>query len=226
MRDKGRRMRFSVASAAGALALVACGSHYDPPAEVAKALAAVPEQVDYNWHVRPILSQNCFRCHGLAASTRKAGLRLDVADSAFGELPESPGKHAIVPGRPGESELIRRITSTDPDERMPPKEAHKVLAPVEIATLLKWIEQGAKYRQHWAYIPPALVQPQASKFESRATGNHRPIRVRAAREGGTRPFSAGGPRDTDQSRHGRPHRPAADAGGSRRVRRGPKPECV
>ena len=145
-------MRFSVASAAGALALVACGSHYDPPAEVAKALAAVPEQVDYNWHVRPILSQNCFRCHGLATSTRKAGLRLDVADSAFGELPESPGKHAIVPGRPGESELIRRITATDPDERMPPKEAHKVLAPVEVATLLKWIEQGAKYRQHWAYI--------------------------------------------------------------------------
>ncbi|HEV7715148.1 MAG TPA: DUF1549 domain-containing protein, partial [Steroidobacteraceae bacterium] len=160
-----------MAAAAGALALVGCGSHYDPPAEVAKALAAVPEQVDYNWHVRPILSQNCFRCHGLATSTRKAGLRLDVADSAYGELPESPGKHAIVPGRPGESELIRRITATDPDERMPPKEAHKVLAPVEVATLLKWIEQGAKYRQHWAYIRPALVEPQTSRFESRAAGN-------------------------------------------------------
>ena len=157
------------AAAAGMLLLAACGSRYVPPPEIADAEAKLPQKIDYNWHVRPILSQNCFRCHGLAASTRKAGLRLDVADSAYGVLPESPGKHAIVPGRPGESELIRRITSTDPDERMPPKEAHKVLSSVEVATLLKWVEQGAEYRQHWAYIPPAFVRPKPSAFEHRAT---------------------------------------------------------
>lgn len=148
-----KRIRASVTAVAGALLLSACGSE---------------EKVDFNWDVRPILSQNCFRCHGLAASTRKAGLRLDVAQNAYGELPESPGKHAIVPGHPEDSELVRRITSQDPDERMPPKEAHKVLSPAEIATLVKWIEQGAEYKQHWAYIRPALVTPPRSKFADRA----------------------------------------------------------
>jgi hypothetical protein len=84
-------------------------------------------------------------------------------------VPEDPDKRAIVPGRPGESELIRRITSTDADERMPPKEAHKVLSSLEVATLVKWIEQGAKYKQHWAYIPPAAVPPSATRFDARAT---------------------------------------------------------
>src|SRR5262245_47102551 len=91
-------------------ALAGC-SHYEPPAEVAKAAASLPAEIDYNWDVRPILSQNCFRCHGLAASTRKAGLRLDLAENAYGKLPEDPDKRAIVPGHPEESELIRRITS-------------------------------------------------------------------------------------------------------------------
>jgi hypothetical protein len=148
--------------------LASCGSHYVPPPEIAQATKALPKTIDYNWDVRPILSQNCFRCHGLATSTRKAGLRLDIADSAYGRLPEDPDKRAIVPGRPEESELIRRITSSDPDERMPPKESHKVLAPVEIAILLRWVEQGARYKQHWAYIPPALVEPAPSKSGSRA----------------------------------------------------------
>ena len=170
MRSRGeaRRLRTSMAAVAGALIVTACGSHYEPPAAVARATATLPEKIDYNWDVRPVLSQNCFRCHGLASSTRKAGLRLDLAANAYGKLPESPDKRAIVPGRPGESELVRRITSEDPDERMPPKEAHKVLTAAEIATLVKWIEQGAEYKQHWAYLPPALVRPQPSKFESRA----------------------------------------------------------
>src|SRR5215471_7917658 len=127
----------AVAAVCLAVLLASCGSQYVPPPEVAEATKALPETIDYNWHVRPILSQNCFRCHGLATSTRKAGLRLDVAENAYGKVPEDPDKRAIVPGRPGESELIQRITSTDPDERMPPKDTHKILSSVEIATLVK-----------------------------------------------------------------------------------------
>src|SRR3954447_17505064 len=126
-----------------ALLLGGCAADYVPPPEVAKAAASLPATIDYNWQVRPILSQNCFRCHGLATSTRKAGLRLDVAESAYAKVPEDLDKRAIVPGKPGESELIRRITTADADERMPPKDTHKVLSPVEVATLVKWIAQGA-----------------------------------------------------------------------------------
>ena len=150
---EARRIRASAAALVAGWLLTACDSE---------------TKVDYNWDVRPILSQNCFRCHGRAASTRKAGLRLDVAQNAYGELPESPGKHAIVPGHPDDSELVRRITSQDPDERMPPKEAHKVLSAAEIATLVKWIEQGAQFKRHWAYITPALVAPKRSAFDNRA----------------------------------------------------------
>ena len=85
------------------------------------------DEIDYNWHVRPILSENCFKCHGPDASSRKAKLRLDVADVATAELPESKGKFAIVPRHSERSELIRRITSRDPDERMPPESTHKTL---------------------------------------------------------------------------------------------------
>ncbi len=154
-----------------ALFLSACGSHYVPPPEVARAIKSLPPKVDYNWDVRPILSQNCFLCHGLANSTRKAGLRLDLAESAYGKLPETPDKRAIVPGRPEESELVRRITETNPEERMPPRETHKVLSPVEVATLVKWVEQGAQYKQHWAYIPPAETKPKESRFDDRAVND-------------------------------------------------------
>src|SRR5262245_48775665 len=94
----------------GVAALVVCGcaSREDP------ALAGLQaEQIDYNWHVRPILSENCFRCHGPDPSSRKAGLRLDDGELAVRELPETPGKFAIVRGDADSSELMRRVTSTD-----------------------------------------------------------------------------------------------------------------
>jgi hypothetical protein len=153
-------------AALSAILLVSCGSHYTPPAEVAAAAKEVREDIDYNWDVRPILAQNCFNCHG--NSTQKSGLRLDIAANAYGELPENRGKHAIVPRWPEKSELIRRITTPDPDEHMPPRESHKVLAPVEIATLLEWIRQGAQYKQHWAYIAPRSVAPRATQFDAKA----------------------------------------------------------
>ena len=151
-----------------ALFLAAC-QHYGGSKDVADASGAViPDKIDYNWDVRPILSQNCFRCHGNAENTRKAGLRLDIADNAYAKLPQNPRKRAIVPGNPGKSELIKRISSTDPDFRMPPKDQHKILSPTEIAIITKWIKQGAHYKQHWAYIPPKEVRPERTKWDGQA----------------------------------------------------------
>ena len=111
------------------------------------ALAQSGSEVGYNSQVRPILSDNCFRCHGFDKGSRKAGLRLDRAEGAL----ESG---AIVPGSLDESEIWRRITSDDPDERMPPPETGKSLSEEEISTIGDWIQEGAEYEAHWAYLPP------------------------------------------------------------------------
>lgn len=111
--------------------------------------------VDYNRDVRPILAKNCFACHGQDDSHRAAGLRLDQRDSALKEL--KTGNFAIVPGKPEESELFRRITTDVPEERMPPEETGNQLTPEQIAILKRWIEQGARYAPHWAFVKP--IQP-------------------------------------------------------------------
>lgn len=108
--------------------------------------------VDFNFEVRPILSDKCFRCHGPDARERKAGLRLDTKESAFGE--SESGLCAIVPGKPDESELVARITSTDESERMPPKSLGRTLTPHEIDTLKRWVAQGAEWQPHWSFRPP------------------------------------------------------------------------
>ena len=94
--------------------LVACA--HDKSGQVADASAAIPDRPDWNWDVRPILSQNCFACHG--QGTQKAGLRLDIQKAAYDPIPEDKNKRAIVPGNPGRSELFHRITSSDADFRM------------------------------------------------------------------------------------------------------------
>ncbi|RMG16037.1 MAG: DUF1553 domain-containing protein [Bacteroidetes bacterium] len=114
----------------------------------------LPEVVDYNMHIRPILSDKCLKCHGPDAAQRKAGLRLDVEGSAKGELQESPGHYAIVPGKLDASELYRRIVSQDTTEQMPPPEARLSLNRREVKLIEKWILQGAEYKKHWAFIPP------------------------------------------------------------------------
>ncbi|HEX6181513.1 MAG TPA: DUF1549 domain-containing protein, partial [Chitinophagaceae bacterium] len=115
----------------------------------------IPETVSYNFHIRPILSDKCFKCHGPDANKRQAGLRLDIADSAFRPLRETKGAFALVPGKPEESELLRRISSTDPDYQMPTPDSHLgALNEYEIALFRKWIKQGAKYESHWAFIAP------------------------------------------------------------------------
>ena len=112
----------------------------------------LPSVVDYNLHVKPILATNCYLCHGPDISSREAGLRLDLRDSAIVAL--ESGETAIVPGAGSESELIRRISSSDPEERMPPEEMKKILSPREIALLKKWIDQGAEWKEHWSLVVP------------------------------------------------------------------------
>jgi cytochrome c553 len=150
--------------------------------EVAAGGAAVPDRPDWNWDVRPILSQNCFSCHGQA--TQKAGLRLDIPEAAYGPIPDDKNKRAIVAGNPRRSELYRRISSTDPDYRMPPKEAHKTLSAREVAVIERWIAQGALYKPHWAYIPPTIVSPEKTRWEAQALNEiDRYVYAKLAKEG-------------------------------------------
>src|SRR5688500_6240646 len=115
----------------------------------------LPETVSYNFHIRPILSDKCFACHGPDANKRQANFRLDIKDSAYAPLKETKGAFAIVPGKPEESEIFRRVSSIDPAYQMPTPESH--LAPLtkhEITLIKKWIQQGGKYERHWAFVAP------------------------------------------------------------------------
>lgn len=112
------------------------------------------ELVSYNYHIRPILSDNCFACHGPDANKQEAGLRLDIAENAYSALKDYPDKFGIVPNNPFESEVFHRITSSDPNELMPPPSSNLKLTEEEISLIKKWIEQGAKYEPHWAFEPP------------------------------------------------------------------------
>ncbi|WP_020533655.1 DUF1553 domain-containing protein [Flexithrix dorotheae] len=129
-----------------------CG--VDKPQEVVEAEKNIPEIIDFNFHVKPILSDRCFACHGPDKNTQKADLRLDNAAGAYAALAEAPDLRAIVPGKPGKSEVYHRIISNDPEKVMPPKESNLTLTPEEIAILTRWIEQGAEYKPHWAFIKP------------------------------------------------------------------------
>ncbi len=126
----------------------------DLPEEVQVAYDELPEAVDFNIHVKPILSDKCFACHGPDLAAQKAGLSLHDPGMAFAGLKESPGKVAIKPGSLHKSELFHRIISEDPEYRMPSEESNLTLTPREKAILIKWIEDGAEYKPHWAFIPP------------------------------------------------------------------------
>lgn len=111
--------------------------------------------ISYNRDIRPVLSDKCFSCHGPDVSKVKAGLRLDLPASAFAELEKNKGHFAIVPGNPERSELIKRVSSNDPAIMMPVPESHLArLTTDEIKLFSKWIEQGAKYEKHWAFVAP------------------------------------------------------------------------
>jgi hypothetical protein len=144
--------------------LVACDEQVELPQEVALALQQVPDQVDYAYHVKPILSDRCFACHGPDQSKQKAGLRLDVAEAALDKVGES-GRRVISPRSPGRSELAHRILSDDPELVMPSPDSHLSLTAQEKATLIRWIEQGAEYKPHWAFSKIQKPEPPKVKNE-------------------------------------------------------------
>ena len=103
--------------------------------------------IQFNRDIRPILSENCFLCHGPDKNRRKAKMRLDVREVAL-------EREAFVPGKPDKSELVRRIHETNPDDLMPPTNTHKTLTPAQKELLTRWIAQGAEYQPHWSFITP------------------------------------------------------------------------
>ncbi len=137
-------------------------------AEVAgKDPLALPEQVSFNEHIQPILSEYCYHCHGPDAGTRKPEkepLRLDIEEEAF-KIRDS-GVPVIIKGKPAESELVQLMKSHDKNEVMPPPESHKVMRPREIALVEKWIEQGAEFEKHWSYEPVVRHESPINKWSS------------------------------------------------------------
>ncbi len=112
------------------------------------------EPISYNTHIRPILSDKCFICHGPDEKQRQAAFRLDTEAGAYAALQDAPGQFGIVPGQPAQSVVYHRITSEDPNEVMPPPASNLALSPAEMKLIKQWIEQGAVYQPHWAFIPP------------------------------------------------------------------------
>ncbi len=116
-------------------------------AEKLNALLARTPKLEYNRDIRPILSENCFACHGVDSAARQGDLRLDQREAAL-------SSKAIVPGKLHESELINRIVTDDADLKMPPAKSHKTISPGQLELLKRWIAQGAEYQAHWSYIAP------------------------------------------------------------------------
>lgn len=121
-----------------------------------QAYDTLPEKVDYNYHIKPILSDRCYTCHGPDAQTRKAGLRLDIESEAFKKL--ESGNHAFVKGNVKKSEAIQRLLSDDPNIMMPPPESELKISEREIALLAKWIEQGSEWKEHWSFLPIEVAE--------------------------------------------------------------------
>lgn len=137
---------------AGILLLAACQP--DLPPTVQSFYQELPKELDFNIHVKPILSDKCYACHGPDKGKIKAGLQLHTAATAYANLAEHPDKKAIVPHRLNQSEMYHRIVSEETETLMPPPEFNVPLTDYEKAVLVKWIENGAEYRPHWAFIKP------------------------------------------------------------------------
>jgi mono/diheme cytochrome c family protein len=125
--------------------------------------AADKSAVDFGRDILPILSDNCFRCHGPDEKARKGKFRLDTREGAFRV---KDGKTVIVPGRSAASELMRRITSRDPEELMPPPDSNRKLAARQVALIRRWIDEGAKWGTHWAFNPIQAPKPPAVQHRS------------------------------------------------------------
>lgn len=147
----------------------------------ALAQAAEPVRVEFNRDIRPILSENCLYCHGQDPKHREAKLRLDQVEEATRDL---GGYAAVVPGKPELSEIIKRLTSDDPEEVMPPPKSNRHVSPAQIALLKRWIAEGAAYQNHWAFLPPQRpVQPEVRDAKWARNGVDRFVLARLDTEG-------------------------------------------
>ncbi len=147
------QLYFLLAIGAGTIWLSACGTTSSPNENERQ----LPTVVDYNFHVKPILSDRCFACHGPDQANQEAGLRLDTPEGAFGALTESEG-HAIVAGDLAQSAVYHRIMASDPDSIMPPPASNLTLTAYEKDVIIRWIEQGAEWKEHWSFTAPELPE--------------------------------------------------------------------
>lgn len=128
------------------------------------APARAAESVDFNFQVRPLLSDRCFACHGPDSRARKAKLRLDTREGLFRSFGD--GTAVVRPGDPAQSELVRRIFADDPDDRMPPPDSHRRLEAAEKELLKRWVESGAVFQTHWAFAPVEPVKVPAMERDA------------------------------------------------------------
>jgi mono/diheme cytochrome c family protein len=155
--------------------LIAATAMVAADSDLASAGAA---DVDFNRDIQPILSESCYQCHGPDHNKLKAGLRLDTRGGLFRS---ADGSTVVVPGKPDESELLVRITAEDDETRMPPPKAGKRLTPVQVDRIKRWIEQGAVWKGHWAYIPPR--RPEVTGTPAAGDPIDRLLRARIDAEG-------------------------------------------
>ncbi|MDX2195525.1 MAG: DUF1553 domain-containing protein [Cytophagales bacterium] len=138
-----------------AIAIASCKKTVVPDEQISALLNAkndsLPVEVDYNLHIRPLLSDNCFNCHGPDKNKREANLALHLQEAAYEQV---NGNYAIVPGEAHKSEVVARILTNDPDKMMPLPMSNLKLTDLQKALIVKWIQQGAKYKPHWAFIAP------------------------------------------------------------------------
>jgi mono/diheme cytochrome c family protein len=147
---RARTMSFVLAAVLTLAGVAQSGCRPRAQTPAAAPVTAAP-RLSFNEHIQPILSENCYACHGSDARARKGELRLDRPADAFAPRKGGP---AIVKGDPEHSPIIRRILSKDREEVMPPPDSHKHLKPEEIAMLQQWVREGAVYEEHWAFVPP------------------------------------------------------------------------
>jgi hypothetical protein len=141
--------------------------------------APLPDRIEFNRDIRPILAENCYSCHGPDAGQRKAKLRLDTKDGLFNAIKDI---HPVVPEHADQSELYRRITTDNADDRMPEPKSGRRLSPRQIALIKRWIDQGARWQGHWAFTPPtrlALPRVQNTSWVRNAIDNFALARMEA-----------------------------------------------
>ena len=173
-------------------------------------LVSAAEKVDFNYDIRPLISTNCYHCHGPDEKARKARLRLDQREDA---IKEHESGQTIVPGDPVKSELMNRITSKDSDEVMPPPKEEHVLSAKEIDLFRRWIAEGAEYKPHWSFVKPERSAVPALAPGGAGAQSDRQFHHRAAGFRRIATIARSGSLYLDPPGLSRSHRIAAHAGG-------------